>query len=60
MSTHLLILQIKFQGKIEFSLGATSVSDLRGICVTGFIEMTLKVFLCRWQTKHGRDFCTKL
>ncbi len=44
----------------EFSLGATSVSDSGGICVAGFIGMTLEVFLCRWQTKHGRDFCTKL
>lgn len=44
----------------EFSLGATSVSDSGGICIAGFIGMTLEVLLCRWQTMHGRDYCTKL
>ncbi|MCJ1368042.1 battenin CLN3 protein [Acarospora aff. strigata] len=44
----------------EFSLGATSVSDSGGICVAGFIGMALEVFLCRWQVRRGRDYCTKL
>lgn len=41
----------------EFSLGATSVSDSGGICVAGFIGMTVEVLLCDWQVKHGRDYC---
>jgi battenin len=43
----------------EFSLSATSVSDSGGICIAGFIGMTLEVFLCNWQVKHGRDFCRR-
>ncbi|KAK3683299.1 CLN3 protein-domain-containing protein [Podospora appendiculata] len=41
----------------EFSLGATSVSDSGGICVAGFVGMTMEVWLCEWQVRHGRDWC---
>ncbi|KAL2352001.1 CLN3 protein-domain-containing protein [Cryomyces antarcticus] len=44
----------------EFSLGATSVSDSGGICIAGFLSMTMEVALCNWQVGHGRDFCRKL
>lgn len=44
----------------EFSLGATTVSDSGGICVAGFIGMALEVSLCKWQVRHGRDYCKKL
>ncbi|RMZ81151.1 hypothetical protein DV737_g2714, partial [Chaetothyriales sp. CBS 132003] len=44
----------------EFSLSATSVSDSGGICIAGFISMVFEVWLCRWQVRHGRDYCTKL
>lgn len=41
----------------EFSLAATSVSDSAGVCFAGFAGMTLELWLCDWQTKHGRDYC---
>ena len=41
----------------EFSLGATSVSDSGGICVAGFLGMAFEVWLCKWQVKHGREYC---
>jgi battenin len=44
----------------EFSLGATSVSDSGGICIAGILGMTLEVALCKWQVRHGRDYCRKL
>ncbi|KAI9737282.1 MAG: battenin CLN3 protein [Claussenomyces sp. TS43310] len=44
----------------EFSLGATSVSDSGGICVAGFISMTLEVSLCNWQVNRGRNWCKQL
>lgn len=44
----------------EFSLGATSVSDSGGICIAGFLGMALEVWLCRWQVRHGRDFCRRI
>lgn len=44
----------------EFSLGATSVSDSGGICIAGFLGMTLEVLLCNWQVYHGRKFCKML
>jgi battenin len=44
----------------EFSLGATSVSDSGGICIAGFLGMALEVALCKWQVRHGRDYCRKL
>jgi battenin len=44
----------------EFSLSATTVSDSAGICVAGFVSMAVEVWLCSWQVKHGRDWCTKL
>ncbi|KAF2205650.1 batten's disease protein Cln3 [Delitschia confertaspora ATCC 74209] len=43
----------------EFSLGATSVSDSGGICVAGFVGMAFEVWLCRWQVRHGREYCRK-
>ncbi|KAF2839569.1 batten's disease protein Cln3 [Patellaria atrata CBS 101060] len=43
----------------EFSLGATSVSDSGGICIAGFIAISLEVSLCHWQVAHGRDYCTR-
>jgi battenin len=43
----------------EFSLGATSVSDSAGICIAGFLGMALEVFLCKYQVRHGRDYCRK-
>ncbi|KAI9934940.1 hypothetical protein ASPWEDRAFT_44480 [Aspergillus wentii DTO 134E9] len=44
----------------EFSLGATTVSDSGGICIAGFVSMVFEVWLCDWQTAHGRDYCRKL
>ncbi|RMZ84240.1 hypothetical protein DV738_g821, partial [Chaetothyriales sp. CBS 135597] len=44
----------------EFSLSATSVSDSGGICIAGFISMAFEVWLCKWQVRQGRDYCTKL
>jgi battenin len=44
----------------EFSLAATTVSDSGGICIAGFLGMAFEVWLCRWQVRHGRDFCTKI
>jgi len=48
----------EFEGEErEFSLGATTVSDSGGICIAGFISMSLELFLCRYQVEHGRDYC---
>ncbi|KAF7594053.1 G1/S-specific cyclin cln3 [Aspergillus hancockii] len=44
----------------EFSLGATTVSDSGGICIAGFVGMVFEVWLCDWQTAHGRDYCRNL
>lgn len=44
----------------EFSLGATSVSDSAGICLAGFVGMSLEPWLCGWQVRHGRDWCKKI
>lgn len=41
----------------EFSLAATSVSDSAGVCLAGLVGMALEVWLCDWQTRHGRDYC---
>ncbi|GES57111.1 protein btn1 [Aspergillus terreus] len=43
----------------EFSLGATTVSDSAGICIAGFVSMVFEVWLCDWQTAHGRDYCRR-
>ncbi|KAJ5618425.1 hypothetical protein N7528_007068 [Penicillium herquei] len=40
----------------EFSLGATTVSDSAGICIAGFVSMTLEVFLCKFQMNQGREY----
>lgn len=44
----------------EFSLSATTVSDSGGICIAGFISMVFEVWLCKWQVKHGRDYCKQV
>jgi battenin len=44
----------------EFSLGATTVSDSAGICIAGVVGMGMEVSLCRWQVRHGRDWCKRL
>ncbi|KAI1862391.1 uncharacterized protein JN550_010253 [Neoarthrinium moseri] len=44
----------------EFSLGATSVSDSAGICLAGFIGMSIEPALCNYQVQHGRDWCKKI
>ena len=44
----------------EFSLSATTVSDSGGVCIAGFIGMAFEVWLCNWQVRQGRDYCTKL
>ena len=44
----------------EFSLSATTVSDSAGICIAGFLSMVFEVWLCQWQVRHGRDYCTKI
>ncbi|KAJ6086227.1 hypothetical protein N7486_010508 [Penicillium sp. IBT 16267x] len=41
----------------EFSLSATTVSDSAGICIAGFLSMTLEVALCRFQMSRGREYC---
>jgi battenin len=41
----------------EFSLGATSVSDSGGICISGLFSIVIEVWLCRWQVDHGRKYC---
>jgi len=43
----------------EFSLSATTVSDSGGICIAGVLSMAVEVGLCRWQVRHGRDYCTR-
>lgn len=43
----------------EFSLSATTVSDSGGICIAGFLGMAFEVWLCGWQVRHGRDYCTR-
>ncbi len=44
----------------EFSLGATTVSDSGGICIAGLVGMTMEVWLCDWQVRHGRDWCRNI
>jgi battenin len=44
----------------EFSLGATSVSDSAGICLAGFVGMSIEPWLCTYQVQHGRDWCKKI
>jgi battenin len=44
----------------EFSLGATSVSDSAGICIAGFIGMSIEPWLCNYQVNNGRDWCKKI
>jgi battenin len=44
----------------EFSLGATTASDSAGICIAGFLSITFEIWLCRWQIRHGRNYCTKI
>ncbi|KAI9804214.1 MAG: battenin CLN3 protein [Sarcosagium campestre] len=44
----------------EFSLGATSVSDSAGVCIAGFLSMAVEVWLCKWQVRHGRDYCQRV
>lgn len=48
------------KGDREFSLGATTVSDSAGICVAGVLGMGMEVSLCRWQIRHGRDWCKRV
>lgn len=44
----------------EFSLGATSVSDSAGICIAGFIGMSIEPWLCNYQVHQGRDWCKRI
>ncbi|KAK7978772.1 hypothetical protein PG996_004823 [Apiospora saccharicola] len=44
----------------EFSLGATSVSDSAGICLAGFVGMSIEPWLCNYQVNQGRDWCKKI
>ncbi|KAK9778242.1 putative Batten's disease protein Cln3 [Seiridium cardinale] len=44
----------------EFSLGATSVSDSAGICIAGFIGMSIEPWLCNYQVRQGRDWCKRI
>ncbi|ORY58387.1 protein btn-1 [Pseudomassariella vexata] len=44
----------------EFSLGATSVSDSAGICVAGFVGMSIEPWLCNYQVSQGRDWCKQI
>lgn len=44
----------------EFSLGAVTVSDSGGIFVAGFLGVAMESVLCRWQVRHGRDWCHRL
>ncbi|KAL9575883.1 MAG: hypothetical protein Q9212_007602, partial [Teloschistes hypoglaucus] len=44
----------------EFALGATTVSDSAGITMAGLLGLGVETFLCEWQVRRGRDWCTKL
>lgn len=44
----------------EFSLGATSVSDSAGICIAGFVGMSIEPWLCNYQVRQGRDWCKRI
>lgn len=44
----------------EFALGATTVSDSGGIMVAGLIGLVVETWLCEWQVRRGRDWCTRL
>ncbi|KAL8921911.1 MAG: hypothetical protein Q9208_005515 [Pyrenodesmia sp. 3 TL-2023] len=44
----------------EFALGATTVSDSGGIMVAGLIGLGVETWLCEWQVRRGRDWCTQL
>ncbi|KAL8689855.1 MAG: hypothetical protein Q9218_004564 [Villophora microphyllina] len=44
----------------EFALGATTVSDSAGITVAGLLGLGVETFLCEWQVRRGKDWCTKL
>ncbi|ETS80949.1 Protein btn-1 [Pestalotiopsis fici W106-1] len=44
----------------EFSLGATSVSDSAGICIAGFVGMSIEPWLCNYQVNQGRDWCKRI
>ncbi|KAK8092246.1 Protein BTN [Apiospora kogelbergensis] len=44
----------------EFSLGATSVSDSAGICLAGFVGMSIEPWLCNYQVNQGRDWCKRI
>ncbi|KAL8666383.1 MAG: hypothetical protein Q9202_001406 [Teloschistes flavicans] len=44
----------------EFALGTTSVSDSAGITMAGVLGLGWETFLCEWQVRRGRDWCTKL
>ncbi|KAL8627195.1 hypothetical protein Q9189_007104 [Teloschistes chrysophthalmus] len=44
----------------EFALGATTVSDSAGITMAGLLGLGVETFLCEWQVKRGRDWCTRL
>ncbi|KAI4123108.1 MAG: hypothetical protein LQ338_005435 [Usnochroma carphineum] len=44
----------------EFALGATTVSDSGGIMVAGMVGLGVETWLCNWQVRRGRDWCTKL
>lgn len=44
----------------EFSLGATTVSDSGGIFFAGLLGVVMESLLCKWQVRHGRDWCRKL
>ncbi|KAK8085974.1 Protein BTN [Apiospora phragmitis] len=44
----------------EFSLGATSVSDSAGICLAGFVGMSIEPWLCNYQVNNGRDWCKRI
>ncbi|KAL8732108.1 MAG: hypothetical protein Q9181_004072 [Wetmoreana brouardii] len=44
----------------EFALGAVTVSDSAGISVAGLVGLGWETWLCGWQVRKGRDWCTKL
>ena len=43
----------------EFSLGATTVSDSAGVCLSGFLSLGLETALCKWQVSRGKDWCNQ-
>ena len=60
VNTFAEILENVSESDREFSLGATSVSDSAGICIAGFLSLSLEPELCGWQVRHGKDWCNQL